>query len=109
MNLAAALSEDQWRIEIAGINTLGVLYILENGNRPNHLRSSRKNTYASGQGATRNIHFGIFLKQNGIDPEKDVTIEYVAQHAELATMMVQTKWQRLASEPNVVCGISRNK
>ena len=112
VNLAAALyQKTNGELKIAGINTLGVLYILENGNSVQTISDLRgKTIYASGQGATPEYSLRYILKQNGIDPDKDVTIEYVAQHAELATMMVANKASiALLPEPNVSAVLAGNK
>lgn len=88
-NLAAVLfNKSEGEIQMLAANTLGVLYILENGNTIQSVEDLRgKTIYASGQGTVAEYAFNYVLTQNGIDPEKDITIEYKAEHAELATLM----------------------
>ena len=44
--------------------------------------------YASGKGATPEYALNYLLTQNGIDPEKDVTIEWKTEHAECLTALM---------------------
>jgi len=89
VNLASVLfNKPDVDISFAAINTLGVLYILENGNTITGLDDIKgKKIYATGQGATPQYILEHLLKENGIDPAKDVEIEYIAEHAELATKL----------------------
>ena len=89
VNLASVLfNKPDVDISFAAINTLGVLYILENGNTVNSLNDLKgKKIYATGQGATPQYILEHLLKENGINPEADVEIEYIGEHAELATKL----------------------
>ena len=71
------------------VNTLGVLYIVESGDSIGSVEDLRgKTIYASGKGATPEYALNYILTENGIDPEKDVTIEWKSEHAEcLAALM----------------------
>ncbi|MFA6689047.1 MAG: ABC transporter substrate-binding protein [Sphaerochaetaceae bacterium] len=83
-NLAAVLyNNTKGAIKVLAINTLGVLYIAENGNSVSSVEDLRgKTIYASGKGATPEYALNYILKQNGIDPQKDVTIEWKSEHSE---------------------------
>lgn len=75
-------------IRIVGINTLGVLYMLENGNAINSVSDLKgKTIYSVGQGSTPEYVLKYVLQKNGIDPENDVKIEYTAENTELITML----------------------
>ena len=89
VNLASVLfNKPDVDISFAAVNTLGVLYILENGNTINSLEDLKgKKIYATGQGATPQYVLEYLLTENGIDPASDVEIEYLAEHAELATKL----------------------
>lgn len=88
VNLAAALFNKGEKIRFAAINTLGVLSILENGTRIQSVADLKgKTIYATGQGSTPEYILTHLLKANGIDPEKDVVIEYLSEHAALATKL----------------------
>ena len=48
-----------------------------------------KTVYSSGQGATPEYIVNYILRKNGLEPGKDVTIEYKTAHNELATLAVE--------------------
>jgi len=85
-NLAAVLyNKTEGNIRVAAINTLGVLYILENGDTVQSLSDlNGKTVYATGQGSTPEYVLNYILAENGIECE----VEYFAEHAELATQMI---------------------
>ncbi len=89
VNLASVLyTKTEGKLQVAGINTLGVLYILENGNTINSVADLKgKTIYATGQGSNPEYVLRYILTKNNIDPDKDVTIEFLAEHAELATKL----------------------
>ena len=86
-NLAATLySRTNGKIKIAAVNTLGVLYILENGNEIQSIQDlAGKTIYATGQAAVPEYVLNYILEKNGI--LDSVTIEYKAEHSELATLL----------------------
>lgn len=83
-NLAAVLyNNTEGGIQTLAINTLGILYIVENGDTVHTAADLKgKTIYASGKGATPEYTLNYILKENGIDPEKDVKIEWKSEHAE---------------------------
>lgn len=88
-NLAAVLSKKtDGGIQVLAINTLGVLYIVENGDTINSVSDLKgKTIYASGKGATPEYALNYMLTANGIDPETDVTIEYKSEHSECVSAL----------------------
>ncbi len=93
VNLASVLyNKTEGELSVVGVNTLGVLYILENGNTINSVSDlNGKTIYATGQGANPEYVLRYILTKNNIDPDKDVTIEFLADHAELATKLKENK------------------
>lgn len=89
-NMAAALyNATEGDVKLLAVNTLGVLYILENGNTVQSIEDLRgKTIYTSGQGANPEYVLNYVLKENGIDPANDVNIEFVTENTELATLMI---------------------
>ena len=89
-NLASVLyNKTEGKIQVLGINTLGVIYIVENGNSVQSVEDLRgKTIYASGKGATPEYALNYILSANGIDPEKDVTIEWKSEHAECLQTLI---------------------
>jgi NitT/TauT family transport system substrate-binding protein len=88
-NLAAVLyNKTQGKIKLAGINTLGVLYIVETGDNIKKVEDLKgKTIYSTGLGTTPQYTLNYLLSAYGIDPEKDVTIEYKTEATEVAAML----------------------
>ncbi len=85
-NLASVLyNKTEGNIRVAAVNTLGVLYILENGDTVQSLEDlNGKDLYATGQGSTPEYILRYVLETNGIE----CNITYLAEHSELATQMI---------------------
>ena len=90
-NLAATLYQKTDKdVSVLAVNTLGVLYLVENGDSVKSVEDLKgKTIYASGKGATPEYALNSVLKANGIDPEKDVTVEFKSEHAEVVSALVQ--------------------
>lgn len=104
VNVAASLyNKTNGNVQVAAVNTLGTLFILENGDTVQSVADLKgKKLYVSGQGATPEYVLDYILTSNGLDPEKDVDIEFVADHATLATMMAAGQADlALLPQPNV--------
>lgn len=89
-NLASVLfNKTDGQMQVLAINTLGVLYIVENGDTIHSVEDLKgKTIYASGKGSTPEYALNYMLSANGIDPQKDVTIEYKSEHAECVSALV---------------------
>lgn len=89
VNLASTLfNKTEGKLKVAGINTLGVLYMLENGDTINQVSDLKgKTIYATGQGSNPEFVLRYILQKNNIDPDKDVNIIFLTDHAELATKL----------------------
>ncbi len=85
-NLAAVLySKCPDTVRIAAVNTLGVLYIIENGQTVNSIEDlNGKTIYATGQGSTPEYALNYILDAFDVD----CTVEYYTEHSELATKMI---------------------
>lgn len=85
-NLAAVLyNKTEGKIRVAAVNTLGVLYILENGDSIHTLSDlNGKELYATGQASTPEYILNYVLEANDID----CTVTYLADHSELAAQMI---------------------
>ena len=83
-NLAATLyNKTNGAVEVACINTLGVLYIVENGETVNSVADLKGQTIVTtGKGTTPEYVLRYVLSENGIDPDSDVTIEYCSEATE---------------------------
>ena len=88
-NLAAALyNRTGGEIVTLAVNTLGVLYIVENGNAVQSLEDLRGMTIAaSGKGSTPEYALNYLLAQNGLEPDMDVMIDWKSEHSECVTAL----------------------
>lgn len=89
-NLAAVLyNNTSGQVKVLAINTLGVLYIVERGDSVQSVEDLRgKTLYTAGKGSTPEYALNYILRGNGLDPETDLTIEFMSEHAEcLAALM----------------------
>ena len=110
-NLAAVLhSKTNGNIQLIAINTLGVLYVLENGNSVQSMADLKGKTIsATGQGATPEYALNYLLEQNGLVPGQDVTVDFLSEHAELATLTATGKADLvMLPEPFVTSVMAKN-
>lgn len=99
-NLAATLyQKTSGQVEVACVNTLGVLYIVENGDTVQSVADLKGQTIVTtGKGTTPEYVLRYVLSQNGIDPDNDVTIEYCSEATE-ALSQVQAGQATIAMLP----------
>ncbi len=90
-NLAAVLyNNTQGAVKVMAINTLGVLYIAERGESILSVADlAGKTIYSAGKGSTPEFALNFILRANGLEPGKDVTIEYKSEHAECLAAILQ--------------------
>jgi NitT/TauT family transport system substrate-binding protein len=90
-NLASVLyNSTKGEVQVLAINTLGVLYLVENGTTVQSLSELKgKTIYASGKGATPEYVLNYLLEQGGLDPAADVTIEWLPEHAACVAALAQ--------------------
>ena len=83
-NLASVLyNKTEGQIVTLAVNTLGVIYIVENGNAVQSMADlAGKTIVAAGKGSTPEYALRYLLTENGIDPDKDVVIDWKSEHAE---------------------------
>jgi len=109
INLAAVLyNKMDGKVSIIALNTLGVLYILENGDSIRSIADlTGKTIYATGQGATPEYILNYLLERNGV--AGSVNIEYIGEHAELAALMAAGEIAvAMLPEPNVTAVLQKN-
>jgi len=109
-NVAAALyNSGKADLQVVAVNTLGVLHIVENGNTVTDIKSLKgKTIHATGGGSTPEFILRYVLEENGIDPDKDVTLDFsYTDHGELAGY-VKSGAVKIAMlpEPNVTVAVS---
>ena len=83
-NLAAVLyNKTEGAVQVLAVNTLGVLYIVENGESVQSLADLKgKTVVAAGKGSTPEYALRYLLSENGIDPDADVTLDWKSEHSE---------------------------
>ena len=112
INLAAALyNKTEGKVKIIAVNTLGVLYILENGDSVHSIADlANVKLYATGQGATPEFVLNYLLEKNGVLGK--VETSYMAEHAELAALIASGVGDvkvAMLPEPNVTVSLLKNK
>ena len=108
-NLAATLYQKlSGGVQLVALNTLGVLHILDRTGEINDIRDlSGRTIYASGQGAIPEYALNYILAANGLTDS--VTVEYKAEHAELATLAASGEVDVcMLPEPNVTAVLMQN-
>ena len=87
INLAAVLnSKTNGKVNVIAINTLGVLYLLENGNTVNSIADlAGKTVYSVGQGSTPEYILQYLLAAYGLTDS--VQVEFIADGTELIAKM----------------------
>lgn len=83
-NLASVLyNKTEGAVQVLAVNTLGVLYIVENGESVQSIADLKGQTVvAAGKGSTPEYALRYLLSENGIDPDADVTIGWKSEHSE---------------------------
>lgn len=96
-NLAATLyQKTEGAVCALCVNTLGVLDIVEAGDTIQSITDLAGRTiYSAGRGSTPQYALEYLLRQNGVDPAADVTIQWVSEHAECLAA--------LQNDPSIVC------
>ncbi len=102
-NLAATLyNKTSGGVTVLAVNTLGVLSLLGNGQEVASIADlAGKTIYAPGQGANPEYILRYVLTGNGLDPDKDVTIQFVGEGSELLTVW-QTDPEAIIMAPQPV-------
>lgn len=92
-NVASVLfNKTNGEVQMLAINTLGTLYVVSKNIEINSVSDLKGQTiYLYGQGSTPEFALDYILKQNGLDPEKDVNIEFKSEHAEAVAKLVSSE------------------
>lgn len=90
-NLASVLyNKTNGGVQILAINNLGVLYVLDKTDAVNSVADLKgKTLYTTGKGTTPEYALNYILTQNGLDPAKDLTIEYKSEATEVVAVLKQ--------------------
>lgn len=102
-NLASVLwNKTQGQVVLLAVNTLGVLYIVDTDNSVQSIADLKGQTiYASGKGSTPEYNLRYILSANGIDPDKDVTIEWKSEASEAVALLATGGGVAMLPQPYV--------
>ena len=109
-NLAATLyQKTNGAIEVACINTLGVLYVVENGETVNSVEDLKgKTIVTTGKGTTPEYVLRYILTENGVDPDNDVTLDFYSEATEaLAQLQTGTSTIAMLPQPFVTSALAQ--
>ncbi|MDR0500592.1 MAG: PhnD/SsuA/transferrin family substrate-binding protein [Coriobacteriales bacterium] len=89
-NVAAVLyNNTKGGVQVLNVNTLGVLYIVQNGDAITSIEQLKgKTIYASGKGATPEYALNYILQENNLVVGTDVQIEWLPEHTAVVTSLM---------------------
>ncbi len=108
-NVAAVLyNNPDVDVQVLCVNTLGVLYIVENGDTVHSVEDLKGRTiYASGAGATPEYALNYILSANGIE---DVNVEWKSEHTEcLSALLADENGIAMLPQPFVTTALMKNE
>ena len=111
-NVASTLyNKTEGQLQIAALNTMGVLYVLETGDTIQSVADlAGKTIYATGQGSTPEYALNLVLEKNGLTPGEDVEIVFAADNAEIAPLLASGEAQvALLPQPFVTSVLTQNE
>ena len=110
-NLASVLyNKTEGGVRVIAINTLGVLYIVEQGDSVQSVADlAGKTIYASGKGSTPEYGLAYVLEKNGLAIGEDVQVEWASEHSEaLAQLMADPDGVAMLPQPFVTTAQAKN-
>lgn len=111
-NLAAVLYNNTKGVKVIAVNTLGVLYLVGNGeveiNRREDLLG--KTIYSAGKGSTPQYALESILSSLNLEEGKDVFVEWKSEHAEcVAALLSDTESIAMLPQPFATSALMQNK
>ena len=111
-NLGAVLyNKTEGGIKLLGMNTLGVLYIVENGQTVQNIEDLKgKTILSSGKDSTPEFVLNYILNEAGLVPGEDVTVEFMGNHSDIASkLMAEEGTIALLPQPFVTTVLAKNE
>ncbi len=110
-NVAATLyNKTKGKVRMLAVNTYGVLSILEKGNTIKSISDLKgKTIYSTGKGQNPEYILKYILEKNKIDPEKDVTINFVSSEDLVAKLISGEAEVAMAPEPAATTVMIKNQ
>lgn len=105
--ISSLYNKTEGKVLALGVNTLGVLYILENGETVSSIADlDGKTILTSGRGSTAESVLNYILTENGVNAE----IVWASEHSEAATLAVTEEYDIvMLPEPFVTNVMSKNE
>lgn len=109
-NVAATLfNKTGGKVKMLAVNTYGVLSVLEKGNTITSVADLKgKTIYSTGKGQNPEYILKYILTENGIDPENDVTINFVSSEDLVAKLISGEAEVAMAPEPAATTVMVKN-
>ena len=110
-NVASVLyNKTEGGVQAIDINTLGVLYVVENGDQVQSIADLKgKTLYLTGKGTTPDYVIQYLLKVNGLTMD-DVTLEYKSEATEVVAALAEdTAAIGLLPQPFVTAAMTQNE
>ncbi len=83
---AKLYNETNGAIQLLAVNGLGFYHVIENGEKIKSISDLKgKTVYAAYKGTDAEMAINYLFEKNGIDPEKDIDLQFKATDAEVAT------------------------
>ncbi|AUG57726.1 MAG TPA: ABC transporter substrate-binding protein [Ruminiclostridium sp.] len=111
-NLAMVLhNRTDGQVKLAAVNTLGVLYLLENGDSISTIEDLKgKTVNVSGKGSMPDFLFRYLLDKNNLKAGEDVTVDFTLEHADLSAAVAQEDVEiALLPQPHVTTAMMKNE
>lgn len=110
-NVAATLyNKSEGKVRMLAVNTYGVLSILEKGDTIKSVADLKgKTVYSTGKGQNPEFILKYVLTENGIDPEKDLTINFVSSEDLVAKLISGEAEVAMAPEPAATTVMVKNQ
>lgn len=111
-NLAMVLyNRTEGQVQLAAVNTLGVLYLLENGDSISTIEDLKgKTVNVSGKGSMPDFLFQYLLNKNNLRVEEDVIVDFTLEHADLGGAVAEEDVDiALLPQPHVTTAMMKNE
>lgn len=93
---ARVYNETSGAIQLLAVTSLGFYYVVENGEKIQSISDLKgKTVYAAYKGTAYEAVINYILAENGIDPEKDIDLQFKSSDVEVANLS--------GSEESVIC------
>ena len=92
-NVASVLyNKTEGKISVIALSNLGVLYVVERGESIKSVADLKgKTIYATGKGTTPEYSLRYILEKNNINPDTDVTLEFMGEATEVVAKLSQNE------------------